>query len=365
MRIRLESTQLTLETALEVKSIPGFVSFLEDSDDEEETQTSSEDSEEPSADMCHWRWICLYTFEGLNVEPTVMRRSCLWSCSSSVDDILWPDFCWYILVTSRCIESNAVGRLFRRFGTQWWPYTTVTPGGLDGWGRGIRRRRRRGRTLRRVSFSGNSCEQLELHNHIIQSYECLYVKSYICVWLYVCVCACDFTSSKVLHIYTIYVHIDINSNLSPINYAAFEQLTSTFHELAAQKKQPTPPTGEPSEARTMCKSCRPRRVPKAFGRSCMGGPWHTTNPTKNLMIWEWLPFLKGTMRCFLDFLGSNRLFQASGEFQRFVGKLRQHFGQSNLISFVSVRIFPWLHTKWDMAVPPGKPKNDRLPDLQD
>jgi len=33
-----------------VKSIPGFVSFLEDSDDEEETQTSSEESEEGSTD---------------------------------------------------------------------------------------------------------------------------------------------------------------------------------------------------------------------------------------------------------------------------------------------------------------------------
>lgn len=57
----MESTQFTSETASEVKSIPGFVSFLEDSDDEEETQTSSEDSEEPSR---HFADMCTYTADG-------------------------------------------------------------------------------------------------------------------------------------------------------------------------------------------------------------------------------------------------------------------------------------------------------------
>lgn len=67
--------------------------------------------------------------------------------------------------------------------------------------------------------------------------------------------------------------------------------------------------------------------------------WKKSKPNKKFDGLRMVAFLKGTLRCFLDFLGSNRLFQASGEFQRFVGKKR-HFGPSNLISFVSVRILP-------------------------
>ena len=181
-------------------------------------------------------------------------------------------------------------------------------------------------------------------------------------------CVCAHVFLQVLHIHDIctYRH-QVKSK--PHKLRRVHTTYINFPRIGCSKKRPTPSTGEPSEARTMCKSCRPRRMPKAFGRSCMGGPWHpkktinrnvfvvgkTTSPAKNLMVWEWLAFLKGTLRCFLDFfrfqpfvfkpqLSSTKKstsFFTHLSCQRFVGKMRRHFGQSNLISFVSVLILPW------------------------
>ena len=47
--------------------------------------------------------------------------------------------------------------------------------------------------------------------------------------------------------------------------------------------------------------------------------------------------------------------------QRFVGKMRRHFGPSNLISFVSVGIFPWLHTNEIWRCPVGSQKMTGFP----
>lgn len=109
---------------------------------------------------------------------------------------------------------------------------------------------------------------------------------YIYIYDYVCVCACDFTSFKspaYIHDKCTYRH---QFKSKPHKLRRVRITYINFPRIGGSKKQPTPSTGEPFEARTMCKSCRPRKMPKAFGRSCMGGPWHPKN-TKSTCLCRW------------------------------------------------------------------------------